>query len=370
MTLPEAICKRLVALAKELALPRASKLLIAPMKDEAGYGFGAGNCIRYPRDGSLLLIGRYQNGEKRKAGKHPDAGGEALSIFRSTNQGRSFERVAHWPVEDFSKKHAVLSIGGSALRLTQRGIQVLVSTELDVPVPKAIKSPGKLPRGIWRIQAFEAAEFGKLDPSRKLNPMVLETDPAHLHIKDPSVSSGFNEGQDILFYSTQPFSKSSSNSGYAWLLSHGVEHQSNGFFQRGPVWDVAETSISCRLPVPRVGPFANLPPISLYFYNGAERVHHDPASTSHPYPPWGYAGEQQGGIAYGFDRDFPSITRLTKLAPLFSTSKGTGACRHIRVLAEQDGSLFATWQQSSNHGAQALHAHRLTASKVAKILAS
>jgi hypothetical protein len=45
-------------------------------------------------------------------------------------------------------------------------------------------------------------------------------------------------------------------------------------------------------------------------------------------------------LAYGFDRDFPQMQRLSRLAPLFVSPEGTGANRYVSVLKEEDGSLF------------------------------
>ena len=78
--------------------------------------------------------------------------------------------------------------------------------------------------------------------------------------------------------------------------------------------------------------------------------------------------EELGGLAYGFDRDFPRLHRLSRLAPLFVSPQGTGANRYVSVLTEENGDLFATWERSSATRSQPLVAHRLSAARIERLL--
>jgi hypothetical protein len=140
------------------------------------------------------------------------------------------------------------------------------------------------------------------------------------------------------------------------------------FLPRGPAWDVAACRVTCRLPVPRVGAFADLPPLSLYFYDGAECLRPLPAHRHAASRPRGWSCEELGGMAYGFDRAFPRLHRLSRLAPLFVSPEGTGCSRYVSVLTEEDGSLYAIWQRSVASRAQPLFGHRLSAARVRALL--
>ena len=89
------------------------------------FWFGGGNSVRDPSDGSLYLIGRYRDAGDSRTGLTSGPRGRALSIFRSTDNGRSFAEVRTWDKSDLYCGSAVLSIEGSALRLNKRRVQVL-----------------------------------------------------------------------------------------------------------------------------------------------------------------------------------------------------------------------------------------------------
>ncbi|MDE2814255.1 MAG: hypothetical protein OXM01_14585 [Gemmatimonadota bacterium] len=126
--------------------------------------------------------------------------------------------------------------------------------------------------------------------------------------------------------------------------------------------------ITCRLPVPKVGAFACLPSLSLYFYDGAESMHPLKAHARGVVRPRGYSCEELGGLAYGFDRQFPRLHRLSHLQPLFVSPEGTGCSRYVSVLTEADGGLFATWQRSTQTRSQPLFGHRFTPRRVETLL--
>jgi hypothetical protein len=131
---------------------------------------------------------------------------------------------------------------------------------------------------------------------------------------------------------------------------------------------VAAARITCRLPVPRIGAFADLPPLSLFFYDGAECLRQLEAHRHAVDRPRGYSCEELGGLAYGFDRYFPALHRLSRLQPLLVSPEGTGCSRYVSVLIEENGSMLATWQRSVATQAQPLFGNRLTAARVASIL--
>ena len=56
--------------------------------------------------------------------------------------------------------------------------------------------------------------------------------------------------------------------------------------------------------------------LSLYFYDGAECLRQLDAHKKAVDRPRGYSCEELGGLAYGFDRDFPNLHRLSRLEPL------------------------------------------------------
>ena len=131
---------------------------------------------------------------------------------------------------------------------------------------------------------------------------------------------------------------------------------------------MAALRVTCRLPVPKVGAFACLPSLSLYFYDGAESMHPLKAHEKGVTRPRGYSCEELGGLAYGFDRQFPRLHRLSHLQPLFVSPEGTGCSRYVSVLTEADGGLFATWQRSTSTRSQPLFGHRLTPRRVESLL--
>jgi hypothetical protein len=75
-----------------------------------------------------------------------------------------------------------------------------------------------------------------------------------------------------------------------------------------------------------------------------------------------------GGLAYGFDREFPLLHRLSRLAPLFVSPEGTGCNRYVSILTEEDGGLFAIWERSTDTHAQPLFGNRLSVNRLTGIL--
>ncbi len=366
--LPENLERKLIRLGTSLIDHRRARLLIEPAQDQPGFWFGAGNLVRHPRDRSLLLIGRYRDAGDSRAGLTQGTRGRELAIFRSTDEGQTFAKIRSWGKSDLYCGSAVLSIEGSALRLDRLGVKVLVSTEKVHPYPRGLTAHQKPGTGVWSIDSFSAPALDRLDPQESIHPLLGSADPAYLHLKDPNLSPGFRPGHLLLLCCAHPFSWSSSTSGYVLLDGESPPELHCDFFARGPAWDVAACRITSRLPVPRAGAFSGLPKLSLYFYDGAECLR---PLEPHRYAvarPRGYSCEELGGLAYGFDQDFPRLHRLSQLAPLFVSPEGTGCNRYVSVLADAGGDLLATWQRSVASGAQPLFIHRLKAEKVRALL--
>jgi len=117
-----------------------------------------------------------------------------------------------------------------------------------------------------------------------------------------------------------------------------------------------------------VGAFAALPPAAIYFYDGAECLRPHEESVRARRRPRGYSCEEIGGAFFGWDSDFPKLTRLSTLQPLFISPHGTGCSRYVDVLPTPDG-LLATWQQGQADGSQPLVGHFLPADEIARLLA-
>jgi len=365
--LPPALERKLIRLGTRLIDQKRGRRLVEPTKDRAGFWFGGGNSVRDPHDGSLYLIGRYRDAGDSRTGLTAGPRGRTLAIFRSTDNGRSFAEVRTWDKSDLYCGSAVLSIEGSALRLNKRRVQVLVSTEKVRLYPRPVAAFQKPGTGVWSIDAFSATSIDQLDPQDSIAPLLTSDDPAYLHLKDPNLSARMGR-QPLLLYCSHPYTWSASTSGRAALAADSCASHGHDFFPRGPTWDVAALRITCRLPVPKVGAFACLPSLSLYFYDGAESMHplktHEKGVTR----PRGYSCEELGGLAYGFDRQFPHLHRLSHLQPLFVSPEGTGCSRYVSVLTEADGGLFATWQRSTSTRSQPLFGHRLTPRRVESLL--
>ena len=267
--LPENLERKLTRLGSTLIDAKRANPIIEPSQDDDGFWFGGGNAVRDPHDGSLLLIGRYRDAGDSRTGLTQGTRGRELAIFRSLDNGRSFEKINSWDKSDLYCGSTVLSIEGSALRVTKRRVEVLVSTEKVRTYPNQLRDFQKPGTGIWSIDRFSATRVEKLAPQERIQPLLTSSDPAYLHVKDPSISSGFQNGRTLLIYCAHPYTWSSSTSGCGTWSGDELNPTDSDFFPRGSTWDVAATRITCRLPVPRVGAFANLPALSLYFYDGA-----------------------------------------------------------------------------------------------------
>jgi hypothetical protein len=359
---------RLLRLARALVDLPHGQVLVSPTRQAEGYWFGGGNAVR-DTDGSLLLLGRYRDAGDSRTGLTAGPRGRELVLFRSQDDGRSFSRVASWSKADIGGASPVLSIEGAALSVTSAGAQVFLSTERQRSYPKALRSFQKPGTGVWAIDRFEADTVASLDASHGIRRILTGDDPAYLHVKDPNLSAGLNPDERLLLFCTHPYNWSSSASSWARIDTAGdVISCGDDFFPRGPVWDVAACRVTCRLPVPRIGAFADLPPLSLFFYDGAECLRPHDTHRHGVRRPRGHSCEELGGVAWGLDQDFPhGVRRLSVMGPCFVSPVGTGCNRYVSAMAD-DGGLFAIWQQSNRRRSQPLMGHRLSPRRVRNLL--
>ena len=360
--------KRLRDLLLALMDQKAAKVAVPPYRNAPGFWFGGGNAVRDDK-GTIWLVGRYRNFGDSTTGLEAGERGLEAAILASKDGGETFHKVRSWTKAELSVAgRKVLSIEGTALRFEQSGAcELFISSEKDAAYPDEVAEYQKPGTGVWTIDllkgdSVEALDAGAIEPA-----LAGATDPGHLHVKDPvAFDMG---GATMLVFCSHPFSWASANTGLA-VRPHGADTfavQSWQMAGRGPAWDVAGTRVTCRMPVPRVGAFAGLPPTSVYFYDGLECVRQLDQNPRGVLRPRGHSCEELGGACYGLDDAFPKMKRLSNLHPLFVSPYGTGCSRYVDVLADEEG-LFALWQQGQKDGSQPLVGHRLPAREVERIL--
>lgn len=362
--------QRLLALLDALIDQQQARVLVPPYADQSGFWFGGGNLAR-DTDGTIWLTGRYRNAGDSRAGLRAGERGLECTLFRSGDQGASFHKVKSWSKADLSHTgQPVISIEGTALYRRPDGVwEYYVSAEREEAYPPPWQSYQKPGTGVWSIDRMAAATPGDLD-APTLTPVLHGRDhPEYLHVKDPVVF-GLPDGGTALVFCSHPFTWASSNSGLA-LRPAGADAFTVAAWEmvsRGAAWDIAATRITARLAIPRAGVFADLPPASVYFYDGAECLRaHEENRQAHRRPR-GYSCEEIGGAFFGWDAEFPRLARLSLAQPLFVSPTGTGCSRYVDVLPLPDG-LLATWQQSRPDGSQPLVAHPLAQADIERILA-
>jgi hypothetical protein len=357
---------RLKRLAHALVDQTQAKVIVEPQQPASGFWFGGGNTTVGP-DGHLYIVGRYRNAGDSRTGLSLGERGLELAIFRSTDSGASFQKTQSWSKSDLNVgDREVLSIEGSALRWTQNGVELFVSTEksgIDYPSDQAdFLKPGA---GVWTIERLAAADLNGLAGASIVT--VLEAaDPQFIHVKDPFLYERDSELQ--LLFCSHPFSWTSSNTGFATVdaKTGQVSPPVFDFFPRGFTWDVAMTRGTCVLDVPRVGGFAELD-ASLVFYDGGESLRNLDEHASAVKRPRGYSCEELGGAAYITDGDLRSIQRLSRTLPFFVSPHGTGCSRYVDAVTTEEG-IFVTWQQSQPDESQPLVANCVSNDQIAEIL--
>ena len=362
---------RLLKLLAALISQEAAQVLIAPQQNASGFWFGGGNLVQ-DEAGKLWLCGRYRNfGDSRTGLKAGERGLEVV-LWSSEDGGQSFQKRQSWSKEALSlPDQKILSYEGTALHQLSDGTwELFISSEKEIAYPEGLESYQKPGTGVWTIDRLSAASLDALSDA-SLEPVLSNTSrPEYLHIKDPVVFDQAN-GDTVLVFCSHPFSWTSTNSGYA-LRPQGQTDFDRGPWEvvsRGAGWDVAATRITSRMPLPQLGCFADNPPMSVYFYDGAECLRQlDENPLAHKRPR-GFSCEEIGGAFFGSDEAFPEMTRLDPLNPLFMSPWGSGSSRYVETLVTEAG-IYAIWQQSQDSWAQPLVSHFLPMAEVEDILAA
>ena len=361
--------KKLVQLAKALLDQKSARILIQPNKRENGYWFGGGNLVVAP-DNTWYLTGRYRNYGDSRTGLLEGLRGVELAVFASHDRGNTFEKVLSFSKNDLSySDQPVLSIEGSTLHFTPKGVELFISTEKgNILYPESLRSFHKSGTGIWSIDRLQAKNVLDLAQT-PITPFLSCADPRFLHVKDPVVYD-MASGDTLISFCTHPFNWASSNSGYA-LRCKGAKAFSAPnykFFHRGYTWDVAISRVTVWLRVPRLGMFAQDQPLVLAFYDGGESMRNLDQHQEAIKRPRGYSCEEIGGVAWAVEDDLSSIARISVDLPMFISPWGSGASRYVDVMQTEEG-LFATWEQSQTDLSQPLVMNHLDWDEVGRLLA-
>ena len=164
-----------------------------------------------------------------------------------------------------------------------------------------------------------------------------------LHYKDPvaflqmmEIPTSFLPPSILLVQFKQWVAHKKENQAYFELISENI-------LERGNSWDVACSRVTEKLSVPKIGPFADLPDLSIYFYDGAECLRPLDQNAKAAKRPRGYSCEELGGLAWGKDTEFPKLNKLSIDFPLFISPHGTGCDRYASAVSSQTA-------QSLRHG--------------------
>ena len=263
--------------------------------------------------------------------------------------------------------------GGRRVKLLREAAQlakdVANQPEKAIGYPADLAAYQKPGTGVWTIDRLSGPAPDRLDVATLESVLGPADQPEYLHVKDPVVFD-LPGNETALLFCSHPYCWSSGNTGLAVRPSGATAFALRTWevTPRGPAWDVASTRLTCRLPVPAIGCFAGQPSCSVYFYDGCECVRPHDENPHARRRPRGYSCEELGGAMVGLDAEFPSMRRLSRLAPLFVSPHGTGCSRYVDVTATPDG-LLALWQQSQPDGSQPLVGHLLPHAQVERILA-
>lgn len=367
MSINNIIKEKLKEIADLMVDQKTAGVIIPAQKQSTGFWFGGGNMVM-DKHGILYLVGRYRNHGDSRTGIEAGTRGLELAIFKSQDNGISWEKVVSWTKAELSiEKREVLSIEGSALHFTESGVELFVSTENKCDYPKNIRAYKKPGTGYWGIKHLVANDMRSLK-SAEIH-MCLETAiPGWLHIKDPFLYTK-REGDLVMYFCHHPFNWSSSNTGHVVRKKGKTAFEPPVFecFRRGPCWDVAICRGSAAIRLPAVGILENNP-VSLFFYDGGECMRdlseHDKAVSR----PRGYSCEELGGLGYFEEDAIDNVERLSILNAAFISPWGTGCSRYVDILESSDG-YHVTWQQSQKDLSQPLVYNFVPREKVLKILA-
>lgn len=357
--------EKLSLLADTLIDQSSARVIVPPQRPGTGHWFGGGNMVQ-DANGTLWLVGRYRNHGDSRTGLGKGQRGLELAIFRSDDDGKSFEKAITFCKADLNvSSHEVLSIEGTALRLTDAGAELYLSTEKSgIQYPPAVSDFLKPGTGVWTIDRITANSPSELKAS-SVQTILACDDPQFVQVKDPFL---YQHGDDAqLLFCTHPFCWSSSNTARAAINADGSIGAPNyDFFPRGFTWDVAMTRGTAVMPVPKIGEFAGSD-LALFFYDGGECVRDMDEHKSAVSRPRGYSCEELGGVAAVSCSDLRDIDRLSVVEPMFISPHGTGCSRYVDVLTTDEG-LYATWQQSQDDHSQPLVMNFLSTQRLQEIL--
>lgn len=361
--------QKLIRLAETLVDQRRARIVIPPRQAASGFWFGGGNMVEAP-DGSLLLVGRYRNQGDSRTGLGLGERGLELTIFRSTDDGATFTKELSFPKSSLDVGELkVLSIEGSALRITADGVELFISTEKSgIEYPNGLASFLKPGTGVWTVEHLQASSLEQL-ATATISTICQSQDPAVIHMKDPALY-GASNGDTVLMFCTHPYCWSSSNTAFSIRTANQPKfaRPNVDFFPRGSTWDVAITRGTAIVDVPRIGPFQEQQ-VSLLFFDGGESLRNLDEHSAAVNRPRGYSCEELGGVAYVVEADFQNIVRLSRVSPMFVSPYGTGCSRYVDVLATGDA-FYTTWQQSQDDLSQPLVMTKVDHDEVASLLDS
>ena len=373
MNLPEDLETRLTELCQRLLDQHSARLIIDPLGQSSGYWFGGGNICLNPT-GQILISGRFRNQGDARTGTGEGTRGLECAVFAADSPHAKFEKILSLSKKDLSHSEEVVSIEGVSLlpKLSNENeYDFFISTEKKMPYPKSLINFQKPGTGVWSIDLLKSNDGMNSFDLSQMRTVARSEKGSTLHYKDPVALHG-EHGETIILFCHHPFSWSSSNTGLLSRKNGSESFQliSENILSRGNSWDVACSRITERLKVPQVGPFADLPKLSLYFYDGAECLRPLDQNPKAAKRPRGYSCEELGGLAWGWDHAFPELHKISVNFPSFISPKGTGCSRYTSATSLEDGSLFATWQQSQENESQPLVGHHLSSSEVIRILSS
>lgn len=365
------LLERLKELGLRLIDQREARVLVPALGNESGFWFGGGNLVQ-ERDGNILACGRFRNPGDARTGTGAGARGLEFAIFRGSSPDADFAKVLSFSKSDLSVNEEVVSIEGASLLQSERAPSVwelFVSTEKRISYPKPLINFQKPGTGVWTIDRIHGSDgLNSLSPDG-METVVSSQKGETLHAKDP-VAFRIKEDSTELAYCHHPFSWASSNTALFRESEQGEGFGlvSENVLPRGNSWDVACSRLTERLPIPPLGAFSDLPPISLYFYDGAECLRPLDQNPKAAKRPRGYSCEELGGLAWGWDDEFPKFSKISVDFPLFLSPFSTGCSRYASALFLADGTLLGAWQQAQNDGSQPLVSNHLSKKDVDRIL--
>lgn len=371
MDLPEKLKSRLSELGRCLLDQQSARILVEPLGSSSGYWFGGGNLCLDQEEG-VLISGRYRNQGDARSGVDQGERGLECVVFKANSPDCELKRIISFSKKDLSVNEEVISIEGVSLIHSpkrQSQFEFIISTEKKISYPPNLLDFQKPGTGVWSIDSISSESGIESLDHHQIKTIASSEKTSTLHYKDP-VAFVWDDGETHILFCHHPFSWSSTNSGLLTRTQNGdsFELMSEDVLGRGNSWDVACSRITERLPVPRIGPFADFPSISLYFYDGAECLRPLRQDSRAAKRPRGYSCEELGGLAWGWDKKFPEMQRISVDFPMFVSPYGTGCCRYASAIFLRDESIFATWQQSQSNNSQPLVANHLPAREVHRIL--